>query len=135
MRTYKKASVFMVPLLSGLLFSSVAIGQAQQDQGAQGQQGGAMTEQEAQSFDQRELEQFADAYVKVGEIHTEYSQRLQEVESTDEAQSLQQEANDEMVQAIQDTGLEVQDYSAIAAALERDPQMREQVVGMIEERQ
>ncbi|MCC5812295.1 MAG: DUF4168 domain-containing protein [Ectothiorhodospiraceae bacterium] len=135
MRTYKKASVFMIPLLSGLLFSSLAVAQAQQDQGGQGQQGGAMMEQEAQDFDREELEKFADAYVKVGEIHTEYSQRLQEVESTDEAQNLQQEANDEMVQAIQDAGLEVQDYSAIAAALERDPEMREDVVGMIEERQ
>ncbi len=135
MRAYK-ASIYMVPLLSGLLFSSIALGQATQDQGAQqGEQPGAMTEEQAANFDQQELEQFADAYVKVGEIHTEYSQRLQEVDSTDEAQSLQQEANDEMVEAIRDTGLEVQDYSAIAAALERDPEMRQDVVAMIEERQ
>lgn len=131
-----KGSIYMIPLLSGLLFSSIALGQATQDQGAQqGQQPGAMTEEQAANFDRQELEQFADAYVKVGEIHTEYSQRLQEVDSTDEAQNLQQEANDEMVQAIRDSGLEVQDYSAIAAALERDPEMRQNVVTMIEERQ
>lgn len=133
MRAYK-ASVYLVPLLSGLLFSSIALGQAAQDQQGQ-QQPGAMTEQQAPDFDRQELEQFADAYVKVGEIHTEYSQRLQEVDSTEDAQTLQQEANDEMVQAIRDTGLEVQDYSAIAAALERDPEMRQEVVGMIEQRQ
>ncbi|MCC5858784.1 MAG: DUF4168 domain-containing protein [Ectothiorhodospiraceae bacterium] len=131
MRAYK-ASVYLVPLLSGLLFSSIALGQAAQDQQGQ-QQPGAMTEQQAPDFDRQELEQFADAYVKVGEIHTEYSQRLQEVDSTEDAQTLQQEANDEMVQAIRDTGLEVQDYSAIAAALERDPEMRQEVVGMIEQ--
>jgi len=136
MRAYK-ASIYMIPLVSGLLFSSLALAQAQQEQqqGAQQEQQGAMTEEQAANFEEQELEQFADAYVKVGEIHTKYSERLQEVDSTEEAQNLQQEANDEMVEAIRETGLEVQDYSAIAAALERDPEMRQDVVAMIEERQ
>ena len=123
----------VIPLLSGLLLSPLAFAQSAQE-GDQDTEG-AMMEEQAQDFDEHELEQFADAYVHVGEIHNEYSQLLQEVDSTEQAQELQQEANDEMVEAIQETGLEVQQYSAIAAALERDPEMREEVVSMIEARQ
>lgn len=130
----RKAKPYLMPLLSGLLLAPIAVyadmsgGQAQQEQ----QQ---MEQQQPAEFDQESLERFADAYVDVGEIHTEYSQRLQEVEAPEDAQELQQEANDKMVEAIREQGLEVQDYSEIAAALERDPEMRENVVSMIEERQ
>jgi len=128
----------MIPLLSGLLLVPV-MGAHALDEAEDGQaesyeaQPDGMAEQ--QEFDDETLERFADAYVKVGEIHREYSEKLQGAEATEDAQGLQQEANDEMVQAIQDSGLEVQEYSAVAAALERDPEMREEVVGMIEARQ
>ncbi len=126
---------FMIPLLSGLLLAP-ALHAMDQDEGqadSYEQEPDAMAEQ--QDFDDETLEQFADAYVEVGEIHREYSERLQGAEATEDAQELQQEANDEMVEAIQASGLEVQEYSAVAAALERDPEMREEVVGMIEARQ
>ncbi len=122
-----------VPLLSGLLLGPMAFAQSA-DEGMQDSED-ALMEERTDDFDGQQLEQFADAYVEVGEIHNEYSQLLQEVDSTEQAQELQQEANDEMVQAIQDSGLEVQEYSAIAAALERDPEMRQEVVTMIEARQ
>lgn len=134
----KRAARYMIPLLSGLLLAPVAMAQTGDDAvdeeaEAYEQEPEGMAEQ--QDFDQDTLEQFADAYVDVGEIHDRYSEELQGAESTDDAQQLQQEANDEMVEAIQEHGLEVQEYSAIAAALERDPDMREEVVGMIEARQ
>ncbi len=123
----------LVPLLSGLLLSPLAMAQSTDDGMDESER--AIMEEQGEEFESAQLEQFADAYVEVGEIHNEYSQLLQEVDSTEQAQELQQEANDEMVQAIQDSGLEVQEYSAIAAALERDPEMRQEVVSMIESRQ
>ncbi|WP_290648724.1 DUF4168 domain-containing protein [Aquisalimonas sp.] len=136
---HRNSTRFMIPVLfSGLLLLPVLGAQAfEEAEDGQAdtyeQQPDGMAEQ--QEFDDETLERFADAYVKVGEIHREYSEKLQGAEATEDAQGLQQEANDEMVQAIQDSGLEVQEYSAVAAALERDPEMREEVVGMIEARQ
>lgn len=125
----------MVPLLSGLLLAPLLHAQDDQsDQNAQQEQAPEEMQQE-QDFDDETLEQFADAYVEVGEVHREYSERLQDTEATEDAQELQQEANDKMVEAIEANNLEVQEYSAVAAALERDPELREEVVGMIEERQ
>ncbi|MFV8834494.1 DUF4168 domain-containing protein [Aquisalimonas sp.] len=128
---------FMIPLMSGLLLMPAMSALAMDGDDAQAetyeQEPDGMAEQ--QDFDDETLERFADAYVEVGEIHREYSERLQGAEQTEDAQQLQQEANDEMVEAIQESGLEVQEYSAVAAALERDPEMREEVVGMIEDRQ
>lgn len=125
----------MVPLLSGLLLAPLLHAQDDQsDQNAQQEQAPEEMQQK-QDFDDETLEQFADAYVEVGEVHREYSERLQDTEATEDAQELQQEANDKMVEAIEANDLEVQEYSAVAAALERDPELREEVVGMIEERQ
>lgn len=125
------SAMLITPLLAGLALSPMAM--AQDD----GYGGGEPLEQaqDAENFEQQELERFADAYIEVGEIHANYSQRLEQAEDPDQAQEVQQEANDRMVEAIQEHGLEVQDYSEIAAALERDPEMRDQVVTMIEERE
>lgn len=129
----------VAPLLSGLLLAPVLMAQEgdSADTGNQSEQREQMPSEQAaaKDFQQETLEQFADAYVAVGDVHSEYSERLQEAEGTDDAQSVQQEANDRMVEAIEEQGLEVQEYSEIAAALERDPDLRERVVGMIEERE
>lgn len=124
----------VVPLLSGLLLPLMLYGQ--DEQGAQSAQQEQAPEpmQEQQEFDDETLERFADAYVAVGEVHDEYSQRLQGTDATEDAQALQQEANNKMVAAIEAKGLEVQEYSAVAAALERDTHLREKVVRMIEQR-
>lgn len=125
----------MVPLLSGLLLPLMLHGQNEQgDQNAQQEQAPEPMQQQ-QDFDDETLERFADAYVAVGEVHDEYAERLQGTEATEEAQALQQEANDKMVEAIEANGLEVQEYSAVAAALERNSDLREKVVGMIEQRE
>ncbi len=123
--------LMLTPLVAGLALSPALF--AQDDGYAEAEP--LEQAQDAENFDQQELERFADAYVEVGEIHNEYSQRLEEAADPDQAQEVQQEANDRMVEAIQEKGLEVQDYSEIAAALERDPEMRDEVVTMIEERQ
>ena len=131
-----QASRFLIPLFSGLLLAPTLMAQAE-GEGATEQAEPLEQEAEAmtQDFDDETLERFADAYVEVGEIHRTYSDELQDAEATEEAQDLQQRANNEMVEAIQGTGMEVQEYSAVAAALERDPDMREEVVQMIEQRQ
>jgi len=129
----------VAPLLSGLLLAPVLMAQEGEsgNNGNQSEQREQMPSEQAaaKDFQQETLEQFADAYVAVGDVHSEYSERLQEAEGTDDAQSVQQEANDRMVEVIEEQGLEVQEYSEIAAALERDPDLRERVVGMIEERE
>ena len=125
------SAVLITPLLAGLALSPMVMAQDDGYGGAEPLE----QAQDAENFEQQELERFADAYIEVGEIHANYSQRLEQAEDPDQAQEVQQEANDRMVEAIQEHGLEVQDYSEIAAALERDPEMRDQVVTMIEERE
>ncbi|RLK50340.1 uncharacterized protein DUF4168 [Alkalispirillum mobile] len=85
-------------------------------------------------FDDDSLEQFADAYIDITEIQEDYTQRLEGTEDPDEARNLQQEANDEMVDAIENHGLSVPEYSEIATALDTDPELRDELAGMIQER-
>ncbi|MCK8516926.1 DUF4168 domain-containing protein [Methylonatrum kenyense] len=128
---FRISAMLITPLLAGLAVSPMVMAQ---DDGY-GEAEPLEQAQDAENFEQQELERFADAYVEVGEIHADYSQRLEQAEDPDQAQEVQQEANDRMIEAIQEQGLEVQDYSEIAAALERDPEMRDEVVTLIEERE
>jgi hypothetical protein len=45
-------------------------------------------------------------------------------------QTLQQQASQEMVQAIESTDLSVQEYNQIANLVQSDPQLREKYMGM-----
>lgn len=131
MRRYKR-TISMIPLLSGLLMAPIAMAEEGTPQDYDQPE---QLDQRTINVDQEQLELFVDAYIDVGEIHAEYSDRLQGVEAAEQAQELQQEANDKMVEAIRDNGLSVEDYSEIAAAIEHDPEMRDDVITMIEERQ
>ncbi|RFA29840.1 hypothetical protein CAI21_08370 [Alkalilimnicola ehrlichii] len=123
-------------VLSLLLAAPMAF--AQGTMGAQGQQEApAQTyeaptgQQQAADFSDDSLNQFADSYVDILDIQQDFTARLEGAEDPEQAQQLQQEANEEMVQAIEDNGLSVQEYTEIARAMDTDPELRQQVVELV----
>ena len=82
-----------------------------------------------------QLNSFADAYVEIMEIQQTYGAQLEGTEPPDEAQRIQEEANQKMLTAIEEQGLDLQEYTLIVNAVDSDPELREQVIGMITERQ
>lgn len=87
---------------------------------------------EPHSFSDSELEQFASAFVEVEEVRNEYGPRLGEADDMEAATEIQQEANELMTQAIEDSGLTVETYNAIAQSTQTDPELREQILGKVE---
>lgn len=75
------------------------------------------TEQQA-SVSDAELQEFAQARAAVERIQTEYQGRAQDVKSQEEMQKLQAQANDEMVAAVQNTNLSVEQYNNIARLIQ-----------------
>lgn len=75
-----------------------------------------------------DLEKFVQASEKVFEIRDEFTEKLGGVEDPQKAQSLQMEAQQEMMDAVTDTGIEVPVYNEIATRLQTDTdlQMRAQ---------
>lgn len=81
--------------------------------------------------DDEMVEKFATAYASVQSIQEDYTQQLQEVEDRAKAQELQQEAQGEMLGAVEDHGLSVQEYNEMIAQMDQDPQLRERVFSIV----
>jgi hypothetical protein len=78
-------------------------------------------------FNDQELKQFVAAQEGISEVRDEYQEKIQAAGSREKAQKLQMEANDEMVTVIEDSGIDVQTYNAIATAYNSEPQVRNRV--------
>ncbi len=100
-----------------------------QDYGSgEGQQDPGMEQsQQPADFSDEELQQFVDLQDRIGEIREEYVSQIEAAESEDKARQLQQEAQSEMVSAIEDAGMSVQEYNAIAVAYNSNPDVQKRV--------
>lgn len=100
--------------------------------GAQGgqppAQGGAPMQQAPEvDLSEQEIDTFVTAFVAVQGVREDFADRLQNAEDETEAQSMQQEAQDEMVNAVEDAGMSVEEYNEVAMALQNDPELMQEV--------
>lgn len=108
----------------GLGTSGVAVAQ-QQQQPQQQQQA-----PQAKDFDKAELEAFVEAQAEVSDISQDYQTKMQNADNPEAQASMRQEANQEMVQAVNDAGLDPSTYNSIAQAAQSDPQLAQKIEGM-----
>lgn len=85
----------------------------------------------ASDFRDADLQKFADVQGDLDQIRNEYSGRLESTKDPDQAAQLQQEANQKMVQTVQNKGLDAKTYSNIALAIQSDPELRNKVQSML----
>ncbi|MFO7929773.1 MAG: DUF4168 domain-containing protein [Thermodesulfobacteriota bacterium] len=106
--------------------------QEQQEQQGQGyeQQGYQGEQKTADDFEDSDLENFASAQGEVDEIRSEYSDELSGVEDTEKARELQDKYAEQMVDAIEEQGLDVQTYNDISMAMQNDSELREKIEEM-----
>lgn len=113
-----KYSKLMITALFTVLLALSTPGLAQQQQ---------QTAPAAVDVSESVLKQFAEASTAITEIQQDYSQRLQNADDPEQANALQQEANDEMISAVEETGLDVESFNAIAMAVRNDPELQQQL--------
>jgi hypothetical protein len=77
---------------------------------------------------EEQIERFAEAYTEVSQLRDEYTQQIIQAEDPDRATELQQEANERMIEAVEEKGLSVGEYNMIAEAMDRDPELQERVL-------
>lgn len=87
--------------------------------------------QSAISFQDEDLQKYAELQKPIQEIRNDYSKRLESTQKPEEAADLQKEATDKMVEVVRDSGLEVQTYNQIAVALQSNPQLQAKVKSMM----
>lgn len=106
--------------------------QSQQPDPAATEQGGSYSDPAAAGtqrtdYTDAELKKFVEAQNGINEIREEYMEKIEAADSQEKAQELQMEANDEMVTVIEDAGLDIPTYNAIATAYNSEPKVRNRV--------
>lgn len=71
------------------------------------------------------LKKFVEADKEVAEIRDEFSEKLSKAENQEDAQKLQLEAQEKMVEAVQDADLDVASYNEIATRMQTDPELQQ----------
>lgn len=99
----------------------------------QATQGGQAQQQQAQNFSDQQLQNFASASQEIAGISQNYTQQLQDAEGSDQQQSIREEANQRMVEAVEDSGLEVEQFNRIGQAVQNDPEMMQRVQQMAQQ--
>ena len=84
------------------------------------------------NFSDADLQKFADVQTKLESIRDEYSSKLESATEQEAAQSLQQEASQAMIKAIEEQGMDIEVYSQIAQAVRTDDALRQKIIGMIQ---
>lgn len=79
----------------------------------------------------QQLQQFVDAQGAVSEIQQDFASRLEGVEDPEEAQKLQGEANEAMVEAVEGSGLSVDQFNEIAMAIQGNPELQQRLSNML----
>ena len=79
------------------------------------------------NFGDAELKKFIQAQEGVMEVREEYIEKIEAADSQKKAQELQMEANDEMVSAIEKSGMDIPTYNSIATAYSSEPKVRNRV--------
>lgn len=118
-----KTTLTAAVLASGLAFGTVpaVLAQAQPD-------GAALVQEEGK------LDSFVVAALAVDEVRNTYMAQLQTLEDEAAQQSLIQEANAAMVQAIEEAeGITLEEYVAIGEAASTDPEIAAQLDAMMRE--
>jgi len=84
----------------------------------------------AGDLDQQTKEQFAEVYGGIQEIRQEYSMKLQETEDTQKARNLQQEAQEKMIEVVEDNGMSVSRYNELANMITSNPELMAEIEAM-----
>lgn len=83
---------------------------------------------QAESYSDEKIQSFAMAALEIQEIRSDYMARIQQAESEDQRQQLAQQANDEMVSAVEAApGISVEEYNAIIEASAEDQELAERI--------
>lgn len=81
-------------------------------------------EQDVQVVSDAMLEKFADAMSEVRSISNKYAEEFQSAEDAEQAQAIQQKAQQEMVEAVNDSGLSPEEYNTIVQRVQQDEELR-----------
>lgn len=105
------------------LMAFPAMGQQDYQQGEMGSQ---------PRIDEAALEKTAEAYTEIIAINDNFQRSLQQTKDPAERQEMQVVANEKMIQAINEAGLEVEQYNRNMQSIRSDQEMSEEFMSQVQ---
>lgn len=99
-----------------------------------GQQQQQPPQAQAVQVDEAKINQFVDALAEISTIRQTVAAELESAEDMEEAQKVQQDAQQRMVEAVESAGLSVEEYNHIASLMGSDPELAERINSELEKR-
>ncbi len=119
-------------LAAGLLTAGPVLAQSMGGGGgaAGGQARGGYPPQEMQQIevDDATLEHFIEAFQDVQQLNQDLTEQMSTANSTEEAQAMQREVQDAMVEVVESSGISIAEYNEIASGMRYDPILAERVM-------
>jgi hypothetical protein len=92
--------------------------------------------QAAEQYEQAKLESFVTAALEVNRLVEQWTPRIQGAKSETEATQLREQANRELVAAIeQSDGMSLEEYEQISHAAQSDPQLMDRITRIFDDMQ
>lgn len=91
-------------------------------------------EQQAVPVSEAKLDQFVTALNEVHSIRNEAAEELEATTDPQDAQQVQQKAQQQMIEAVEEAGLTIEEYNQIATMMSSDPELQERISARLEER-
>jgi hypothetical protein len=91
-------------------------------------------EQQAAPVSEAKLDQFVTALNEVHAIRNEAAEELEATTDPQDAQEVQQKAQQQMIEAVEEAGLTIEEYNQIATMMSSDPELQERISARLEER-
>jgi hypothetical protein len=124
MSTFKPLSTIFLIAAITLMIAMVLPGTAQENL----MQGNDVP----QEITDGDLDNAAEAYAQMQVIHAEFQESVQQTEDNEARQQLQNQANEQLIEAIQETGLDADTFNHIMAQVQANDELRETFIEKVQ---
>jgi hypothetical protein len=125
-----KAKTILIVLVGILTMGLMAAPVGAQDQSQQQPQ--TTDTDSTQRISDGQLEKVAEAYIEIRQIHEEFQQSVQKAHDEEKRLQLQQQANQMMVAAVENTGIEVETYNSVIQQVQVSERLSQRFIEKIQ---
>jgi hypothetical protein len=89
---------------------------------------------EVAPLEEKKIDQFADAYLAIEQIHVQTAAELKQTKDADAANKVKANAESRIIEAVERSGLRLDEFNQIADLMTMDADLRQKIASRVQER-
>ena len=89
---------------------------------------------EVAPLEDKKIDQFADAYLAIEQIHVQTASELKQTQDADAANKVKAQAETRIIEAVERSGLRLDEFNQIADLMTMDADLRQKIASRVRER-